>query len=94
VAENCKGTINGSGDVLMGGKAGSFQLQIRGSGDVKALDFACESVSVNIAGSGDAQVHATESLVVKIVGSGDVQYKGNPQKLSQKVAGSGELRKI
>jgi len=93
-AVNCKGTINGSGDVLIAGKAGSFQLEIHGSGDVKAQDLVCESVTVDIAGSGDAQVNATESLVVKIAGSGDVQYKGNPKKLSQKVAGSGELRKI
>jgi hypothetical protein len=93
-AVNCKGTINGSGDVLIAGKAGSFQLEINGSGDVQAQDLVCESVTVEIAGSGDAKVNATESLVVKIAGSGDVQYKGNPKKLSQKVAGSGELRKI
>lgn len=94
IAENCKGTINGSGDVLIAGKAVSFQLEIHGSGDVKAQDLVCESVTVDIAGSGDAQVNATENLVVKIAGSGDVQYKGNPKKLTQKVAGSGELRKI
>ncbi|HOY97582.1 MAG TPA: head GIN domain-containing protein [Catalimonadaceae bacterium] len=93
-ATSCKGTINGSGDVLIGGSAESFDLEIHGSGDVKALDFICSSVSVEIAGSGDAQVNASESLSVRIAGSGDVQYKGNPKKLNQKVAGSGELRKI
>lgn len=94
MAENCTGIINGSGDVSISGKAGTFHLEIHGSGDVKAQDLVCESVTVDIAGSGDAQVHATKSLVVKIAGSGDVQYKGNPKKLSQKIAGSGELRKI
>jgi hypothetical protein len=93
-AEKCEGTINGSGDVVISGKAGSYDLDIHGSGDVKALDFVCKSVEVEIAGSGDAQVHATESLNVRIAGSGDVQYKGDPKNLVQKVAGSGELRKI
>ena len=37
---------------------------------------------------------AQNYVAVRIAGSGDVQYKGNPKKLNQKVAGSGELRKI
>lgn len=93
-AEKCEGTINGSGDVSITGKSNQFDLSINGSGDVKALDFACKSVTVHIAGSGDAKVNATESLSVKIAGSGDVQYSGDPKKVNQKVAGSGELRKI
>jgi Putative auto-transporter adhesin, head GIN domain len=94
LAENCRGSIHGSGDVLIAGKAGTFHLEIHGSGDVKAQDLVCESVTVEIAGSGDAQVNASETLVVKIAGSGDVLYKGNPKKVSQKIGGSGELRKI
>jgi hypothetical protein len=93
-ATQCSGTINGSGDVVISGKAKSYDLDINGSGDVKALDFECGTVEIEIAGSGDAQVHATESLKVKIAGSGDVTYKGDPKNLQQKVAGSGELRKI
>ena len=93
-SKSCKGTINGSGDVTINGKSDAFELTIHGSGDVKAVGFECVKVDVNIAGSGDAQVFATESLHIKIAGSGDVQYKGEPKNLTQKIAGSGELRKI
>lgn len=92
-AKNCKGNINGSGDVQINGKADEFEMSINGSGDVKAYDFACTSVTVKIAGSGDAQVQATDILNVKIAGSGDVSYKGNPKTVNNKVAGSGEIRK-
>jgi len=92
-ASVCKGSINGSGDVQINGKSGDYVLSINGSGDVKAFDFVCGSVDLKIAGSGDAQVHATESLNIKISGSGDVSYKGDPKKVNQKIAGSGEIRK-
>ena len=93
-AGSCKGTINGSGDVTIGGKSASFDCSINGSGDVKAFNLQAQAVDIHIAGSGDAEVHATESLNVKIAGSGDVKYKGDPKKLNQKVAGSGELKKV
>ena len=93
-ADKCKGGINGSGDVQIGGKAKNFDCTISGSGDVKALGFHAETVDVQIAGSGDAEVWATESLNVKIAGSGDVKYKGEPKKINQKVAGSGEIKKV
>jgi hypothetical protein len=92
-ASSCTGSINGSGDVEIKGKSGSYELSINGSGDVKAFDFVCGSVAWKIAGSGDAQVHATENLSIKIAGSGDVSYKGDPKKVNQKIAGSGEIRK-
>jgi hypothetical protein len=90
----CEGEINGSGDVEMKGSATSYDLDINGSGDVKAVGFECKSVNVEIAGSGDATVYASESLEIKIAGSGDVQFAGNPKNLRQKVAGSGEIRKL
>ncbi len=93
-SKTCEGNINGSGDAQLKGTADSFDLDIRGSGDVKAQELICKSVDVDIAGSGDATVYASESLKVQIAGSGDVQYAGNPKNLVQKVAGSGELRKL
>ena len=91
---SCDGSINGSGKVKLSGKSDRFSLEIHGSGDVDALELDCKSVEVEIAGSGDAKVQVSESLEVEIAGSGDVAYKGNPKKLVQKVAGSGEIRKL
>ena len=92
-AGKCRGSINGSGDVQIEGKANTYDLEINGSGDVKAFNFECKEVDIQIAGSGDAQVNATEVLKISIAGSGDVSYKGDPKKVNQKIAGSGEIRK-
>jgi hypothetical protein len=56
-------------------------------------ELKAEEVSINIAGSGDAAVHADKSLEVRIAGSGDVVYTGNPATVSTKVAGSGSVNK-
>ena len=63
---------------------------LAGSGDVHAADLVGEQVAVKIAGSGDAQVHATQTLAVSIAGSGDVRYRGHPR-VSRAIAGSGEV---
>jgi hypothetical protein len=91
---SCSGSINGSGNVKLSGKADHFSVEIHGSGDVDALELDCKSVEVEISGSGDAKVQVSESLEVEIAGSGNVAYKGNPKNLVQKVAGSGEIRKL
>lgn len=84
--------ISGSGDIHVRGVAIALKASISGSGSVIAEDIEAESVKVRIAGSGDAKVHATQSLEVSIAGSGDVSYKGNPNKISQDIAGSGKVR--
>lgn len=93
-AKDCEGSINGSGDAEIAGKADIFHCNINGSGDVKAFGLQANSVKVQISGSGDAEVTAHENLEVKIAGSGDVRYKGDPKKVSNKVAGSGSIQKV
>lgn len=93
-AKDCEGSINGSGDAEVAGKSDNFQCSINGSGDVKAFGLKANSVKVQISGSGDAEVTAVENLEVKIAGSGDVRYKGDPKKVSNKVAGSGSIQKV
>jgi hypothetical protein len=60
---------------------------------VKLREMKSDEVSVNIAGSGDASVHADKVLEVRIAGSGDVVYTGNAATVNAKVAGSGSVNK-
>lgn len=83
-------SMSGSGDFRAAGRAPTQGYSIAGSGDVHAADLAGEQVAVKIAGSGDAQVHATQSLAVSIAGSGDVRYRGHPR-VSRAIAGSGDV---
>jgi hypothetical protein len=67
-------------------------VSIQGSGGVAARDLQADDVSVSIAGSGDAHVHARKTLAVSIAGSGDVDYAGDPV-VRTSVAGSGSVTK-
>jgi hypothetical protein len=67
-------------------------IKLSGSGGVDASDLRCDDVTVGIAGSGDAMVHASRSLVASIAGTGAVRYSGDPS-VQQSIAGSGSVRK-
>jgi len=84
--------IAGSGNISVEGESRNLDVDIAGSGNFRGQQLLSEKAEVSIAGSGDANVHASVSLDAKIAGSGDVHYKGTPQ-VNSKVAGSGSVRK-
>ena len=90
--KNLKASLAGSGDLHLRGRSDEADYSIAGSGDIRAADFVARRTKVNIAGSGDAQVHATESLQTSIAGSGDVVYHGKPASVKSNVVGSGEVK--
>jgi hypothetical protein len=85
--------IGGSGSTILKGTTKDFRIEIAGSGEIRAFDLLSETVNLEIAGSGDAQVFASKQLDVEIAGSGDVVYKGSPV-VKQSKAGSGSVRKV
>jgi Ca2+-binding RTX toxin-like protein len=85
--------IDGSGNLTLGGSAGTLNCIISGSGNADMLDCPAQIARVVISGSGNARLDVTEKLDVVISGSGDVEYRGNPQVNSQ-ISGSGKVRKI
>lgn len=98
---NLSGTVNspvvdariaGSGDMDVNGETRELDVDIAGSGDFEGEQLMSEKAEVTIAGSGNANVHASVKLDAKIAGSGNVHYKGSPQ-VSSKVAGSGSVVK-
>ena len=66
-------------------------IEINGSGDVKAYDLLSDESSIEINGSGDVKVNVSYALEVEINGSGDVYYKGNVKEISSEINGSGKL---
>ena len=70
---------NGSGDIFLKGETKSFEGEIHGSGNIKALDLRSGDATIKIYGSGDADVFVEGKLDVHVAGSGDVNYKGNAQ---------------
>jgi len=92
-APQIEAEINGSGDIDLKGETKSFKGEIRGSGNVKAMDLKSEDATIKIYGSGNADIFASVKLDVHVAGSGDVHYKGDAQ-VSSSIAGSGRVKKI
>jgi hypothetical protein len=88
-----KGEIAGSGSIRLKGETMRQEISIAGAGDYYAEELKSEDTKVKIAGSGDVKVFADMNLDVNIAGVGSVYYKGAAT-VKQKVAGSGEVRKI
>lgn len=87
-----KTSIAGSGNIHLKGKTNEFEGRIAGSGNIKARDLQADNTSVNISGSGSAEVVANTKLDSRIAGSGDIKYWGNGA-VSSKVMGSGSIRR-
>ncbi len=80
----------GSGNISIQGTALSLNIKNEGSGNIRAFDFPVENCSVDIEGSGNAEVHCSDDLEVSIEGSGNVFYKGSPS-INASISGSGKV---
>lgn len=80
----------GSGNLEIEGVAATFDVDVKGSGDVEAFDLLVKDGQVEIDGSGDVQVNVADFLEIMIDGSGDVYYKGEPD-LKITTRGSGKV---
>ena len=87
--------ISGSGDVVMksNNDSPSFEYNINGSGDLKAMVDA-KNCKGSINGSGDAQINGkAEEFDLSINGSGDVKaYDFSCTSVNVKIAGSGDAQ--
>jgi hypothetical protein len=91
-APEVRTSVTGSGNIEVSGETRDLEVNIAGSGNFIGKSLLAENANISIAGSGDADVHASVRLEGKIMGSGDINYVGNPE-VSSKVMGSGEIRK-
>lgn len=82
---------NGSGDITISGLVQDLDVSLSGSGSFRGFDFSAQEASVDISGSGDANVFVTGKLTGSINGSGDITYDGDPDSVSISDNGSGEV---
>lgn len=93
--ENIECHISGSGDInLKGDGIQKLEIHISGSGDVDAGYLKTENVDVHVSGSGNSKVYATKKLTARVAGSGDIFYRGKPESVDSKSAGSGRIKSI
>lgn len=75
--ENLDVEISGSGTIRLRGACEKQRVEISGSGRYEGYDMRSIQASVDISGSGLAQVYAEKELATTVTGSGRIQYKGN-----------------
>ncbi|HWA33990.1 MAG TPA: head GIN domain-containing protein [Cyclobacteriaceae bacterium] len=86
-----KAEVSGSGTLTLRGYATSLDLNVSGSGDVKAYDCPVETCKAKMSGSGNAELNVSSSLEAMVLGSGSLKHKGNTRTLTKKVYGSGAI---
>lgn len=88
-------TVNGSGDVSGNElKGDSFEVAVRGSGDVKFQSVQAGKVTIDITGSGDVAINALDSKSVQasIHGSGDIKLPSvRAADVAVSIKGSGDV---
>jgi len=82
--------ITGSGEMIFWGNATDADLDITGSGAIKAFNLESVNCIANISGSGNIQVNVEKLLTAYISGSGSIFYLGNPG-VSANITGSGAV---
>ena len=82
--------LSGSGEIDLWGVVGEGDLDISGSGKIKAYHLEQDKCYASITGSGDMYVFVYDYLDAHISGSGNIFYRGNPL-IDVKITGSGSL---
>jgi hypothetical protein len=87
-------SIAGSGNVKLAGSTSSLSVSIQGSGDLKGASFSAKNASVEVDGSGDAELHVAGGAVSFAVnGSGDIRWTGEASAVSAVTHGNGTIQK-
>jgi len=91
---NFSGNISGSGRITVSGASKNANVTISGSGNFNGGNFFAKIATVNISGSGRANICVEETLNARVSGSGSVNYCGEPAQINSNVSGSGRVRKM
>lgn len=83
-------TVQGSGNLYLRGYAGLHDLELDGSGEVRAYPLQTRQTRITSYGSGDAEIFAQNSLYARLRGSGNIYFIGYPI-VDYTVTGSGSL---
>jgi len=84
------GLITGSGEMIFWGKTTDADLDITGSGMIKAFHLESVNCIANISGSGNMEINVEKQLNAFISGSGSIYYQGIPN-VSTTITGSGAV---
>jgi len=91
--ENLDVTQSGSSNIRLNGTATKAEFECSGSGNIISSDLVIDICTVEMSGSGNAELQVNKELSAEISGSGNIRYKGEANVVNSSVAGSGKIKK-
>lgn len=91
-ANELETSLAGSGSIILNGTASHLKGSVSGSGSVDGYRLTAENASISVAGSGGYKLNCSGELKARVSGSGTISYKGKPERVDSKVAGSGKIK--
>jgi hypothetical protein len=94
---NCErfyASISSVGDLSLKGKANETSIRNSSVGNVKAIDFISENLSLENSGVGNVEVYANKEISLISSGVGNVKYKGDAIVKHIENKGVGKVKKI
>ena len=90
--EDLKATLNGVGNIDLGGKAPKANLTLNGTGTIDAYDMVVQNARCSVNGVGKLACNVSDELVADVSGMGSVRYRGEPKNVRSSVSGLGKVK--
>jgi hypothetical protein len=91
--ENLDVIQSGSSNIRLAGTAEKAEFECSGSGNIICGELSLDYCTVEMSGSGNAELLVNKELSAEISGSGNVKYKGQGTIINSSTAGSGKIRR-
>lgn len=85
--------ISGSGEIALKGYASVNNVNMSGSGSLKAFNCELQKAYVKMSGSGNCELNISDDMNADIFGSGVLKHKGNTKNVTRKIYGSGSVER-
>ena len=83
--------LSGSGKLVLKGYGTNLAAQIAGSGAINGFNCPVEKATVQMSGSGLAELNVSDTIEATVTGSGSVKHKGNTKHAIRRVYGTGTV---
>lgn len=75
----------------LAGATDRFQLDVSGSGAIRARRLVAASVSVDVSGAGQVELTATKQLHASVSGAASIDFWGKPASVERSVSGAASI---
>lgn len=83
--------IKGHGSITAIGSVNELVANIDGNGSLQLQKLKVGHCQITVKGFGDATLYVSEELDAKVDGNGKIFYSGNPEKITSKIEGFGQI---